>query len=195
MNIFFGSFLLKSRKTESTSDKNQNNKWDQKPIRFASKLKFLLVFTTCSYHIYQKQANECFSAQIILSGEGELWLMNLCFRFLAPDHRRRMLLSNCLARIADRLEESLHQVNNFLLFVCFVWSWLVCFCFATLSEETLHVVRNYYNSNPSNSPSPVIYILWFSLSQGVGSAWIWGGGSHAEDEGNPRAAAPKWAIC
>ena len=63
------------------------------------------------------------------------WLkMNFMFRFLAPDHRRRMLLSNCLARIADRLEESLHQVHkiiflSFVVFCCLFACWSL-FAFA-----------------------------------------------------------------
>ena len=56
------------------------------------------------------------------------------FRFLAPDHRRRMLLSNCLARIADRLEESLHQVRRkqylYLFLFCFLFVCWSLFAFA-----------------------------------------------------------------
>ena len=38
----------------------------------------------------------------------------LYIRALQPDHRRRMYTSNALARIAEKLEENLHEVHNMI---------------------------------------------------------------------------------
>ena len=38
----------------------------------------------------------------------------LYIRALQPDHRRRMYASNAMAKIVDKLEESLHEVHNML---------------------------------------------------------------------------------
>ena len=38
----------------------------------------------------------------------------LYIRALQPDHRRRMYTSNALARIAEKLEERLHEVHNMI---------------------------------------------------------------------------------
>ena len=53
---------------------------------------------------------------IIFSRKSNFVLRQPCLyiRALQPDHRRRMYTSNALARIAEKLEERLHEVHNMI---------------------------------------------------------------------------------